>query len=94
MGGPRLVQLCCNIFSISGCFATSVLSLLATDLPLRGNSLVCKTVAQPIAPSLLSRLKEDGERGVKYVLVSVSRCVLRRKHIRLRSCDLVFLSCP
>ena len=49
-------------------------------------------LAPPLVPCLLSGLEEDHDKGIKYVLVSVSRCVLKTKHLGLRGCDLVSLS--
>lgn len=89
--------------SSCSCAVTSPASQAGLTLPsyhrsplifLCGDSHVGKTVAQPPALSLLSRLEEDSDRGVKHLLVGVSTCVLRTKHLRLRGCGFVFLSCP
>lgn len=97
-GVPRWV-----VRSSCSCAVTSPASRAVLTLPsyhrsplifLCGDSHVGKTVAQPPALSLLSRLEEDSDRGVKHLLVGVSTCVLRTKHLRLRGCGFVFLSCP
>lgn len=91
-GGPGLVQANGDTSGISGCFGTSVLSLLATDLPPCGNSCVQDAGSSILVPCLLSGLEEDHDKGAKCALVSASRCVLKRKHLGLRGCDLVSLS--